>query len=157
MRLKCLANHKFSINVWPSVKNLKYTDLSVEALDCCVTLIHCITLFHSIDCPFKHCCFNSLSFVGTNIIQLKETCLKGSIILHNQTGKHFQKCSYKCTEGIPAFEQISGAVGELADKLTANNLLGSQIKRERERKKKKPSPKCQLQIIFPLISTLVKA
>lgn len=52
-------------------------------------------------------------------------------MLHNQAEQHFQKCSYKRAEGIPAFKQISGAVGELADKLTANNLLGSQIKGEK--------------------------
>lgn len=30
--------------------------------------------------------------------------------------------------GIPPFKQITGAAGELADELTANNLLGRQIK-----------------------------
>lgn len=60
--------------------------------------------------------------------------------------------SAQFTEGIQGFEQISGAAGKLADKLTANNLLGSQIK-----EKKKRSPKCQLQIILPLISKHVKA
>lgn len=47
--------------------------------------------------------------------------------------------------GIPPFKQITGAAGELADELTANNLLRRQIKN---------SPNVSITSHFSLISRL---
>lgn len=68
-------------------------------------------------------------------------------MLNNYREQRFQQRSYKCTMGIPPFKQITGAAGELADELTANNVLRRPIKN---------IPNVSITNHFSLISRLLK-